>query len=387
MFMMNNELDRVVIETSSDTDDTYRDLNGESSLSYQNVGLLFYYWNASGYSGNIVDITVQSSMDGVGYYMNGYPEVNIEVNTPFSDPGITIVGENTEEYSYQVTNPVDTSVIGEYDLEYTVYDNQLNEIGTIVRTVYVNDFTPPVVELLGPETVYMEVNGFFIDDGVTYSDNAQIIDQVTVEQNVDFNTIGEYLISYTVSDMAGNTTTITRTIIVQDTTAPAFTFLPGVDTVLQGEAWVDAGYEVSDNYTAFEDLQITEEGNVDTSILGAYDITYQVEDELGNKTTMVRTIYVVEPIVTTIPLSCDSQNSQVMVNTILSIPKCYLNEALLTDYDSSNVNMNMPGVYPIYFNYVYNDVSYQYRTFIIVVSGNDMILPIATPYEIKEDES
>jgi hypothetical protein len=263
----------------------------------------------------------------------------------------------------------------------------LNEIGTIVRTVYVNDFTPPVVELLGPETVYLEVNGFFIDDGVTYSDNAQVIDQVIVEQNVDFNTIGEYQISYSVSDMAGNTTTLTRTVIVQDTTAPLFAFLPGIDTVVQGGTWEDAGYEVSDNYTAIEDLQITQEGSVDTSILGAYDMTYQVTDELGNITTMVRTVYVVEPEVTTIPLSCDSLNSQVTANTILSIPKCYLNEALLTDYNSSNVNMSMPGVYPIYFNYVYNDVNYQYRTFIIVVSGNDMILPIATPYEIKEDES
>ena len=385
-FIMDGDDDRIEIDSSSGTADTYYDIDGETNLSFNNVGLYFHFWNTSGYSGEVVDIIIKSSMPDVGYFVNGYDEVNVEVNTEYDEQGITIVGDDTEDYTYLIINPVDTSRPGEYDVIYTVFDDQNIEVGTITRTVIVDDFTAPHVELIGPSIVYQEVGGVFIDDGVEYTDNSYVVEPITIEDNVNYSELGEYEIIYTVVDEAGNATSVTRLVVIQDTTAPDITFNPGIDTIFIGEEWIDAGVTFDDNYTPKEELLFETEVEADSSVVGSFDVTYTVEDELGNKAIKVRTVYVVEPVETDIPLTCELDNHHFLVDDMFAVPKCYLNDYLLTDFDSSDVNMSNPGIYPVYFTYTYNDQELVFRTYVIVMYESRVIDIDRVPVELKEGD-
>lgn len=80
------------------------------------------------------------------------------------------------------------------------------------------DSTPPIITLIGESTIEIFRNSNFVDPGATaYDDNdgnlsslIQIIGYVLTDVN------GEYIITYRVSDAAGNTTQVDRTVIVYD---------------------------------------------------------------------------------------------------------------------------------------------------------------------------
>lgn len=89
------------------------------------------------------------------------------------------------------------------------------------------DTTPPVTTLLGSASVTIERGASYTEQGATATDNidgAIASSSVAVSGSVTTSSIGTYTLSYTVSDAAGNTaTSVTRTVLVQDTIAPTGT--------------------------------------------------------------------------------------------------------------------------------------------------------------------
>ena len=77
----------------------------------------------------------------------------------------------------------------------------------------------PELVLIGGSEVKIETGLVWIDPGVEAHDfhDGNITDQVVVTGLVDTNTIGEYIVTYTVDDNAGNTANITRTVTVVGT--------------------------------------------------------------------------------------------------------------------------------------------------------------------------
>ena len=143
------------------------------------------------------------------------------------------------------------------------------------------DTTAPVITVL-PGTDTVEQGSTWTDAGAT-SDGDET---VTVSGTLDTSIVGTYTITYTATDAAGNTGTVTRIVTVVDTTAPVITVNPGTDTVEQGSAWTDAGATADTGET------VTVSGTVDTSIAGTYTITYTATDAAGNTGTATRTVTV-----------------------------------------------------------------------------------------------
>ncbi len=77
------------------------------------------------------------------------------------------------------------------------------------------DTIAPVLTLIGSDTVILSFGESYSDQGVTVVDNVDTNLAVTTTGSYDVNTAGTYTITYTVSDSAGNTRTISRTIIVK----------------------------------------------------------------------------------------------------------------------------------------------------------------------------
>ncbi|MDF2669369.1 MAG: hypothetical protein K0R67_1675, partial [Paenibacillus sp.] len=103
---------------------------------------------------------------------------------------------------------------------YTLY--ALNQVGGYdLKTVTVQniDRTPPIIELVGSSsiTITQAPTGSYQDQGYKQlSDNMDSTEQLTVTHTSEVNgaQIGTYTYSYTASDRAGNSTTVTRTVNV-----------------------------------------------------------------------------------------------------------------------------------------------------------------------------
>ena len=117
--------------------------------------------------------------------------------------------------SIAATGSVDASAVGPYPVSYSVSDSSGNT-AQFTGTVYVVDWTPPVVTLRGSTDVLVRTGGSFADPGATAVDpvvDAQL--PVTVGgQAVDTGTAGVYHITYTATDANGNTSTAQRTVTV-----------------------------------------------------------------------------------------------------------------------------------------------------------------------------
>ena len=79
-----------------------------------------------------------------------------------------------------------------------------------------NDTTPPVISLIGSANVTVYQGDNFIDEGATATDNVDgdLTSSIAVSGNVDNAIIGNYILTYTVSDTAGNSASATRNVSI-----------------------------------------------------------------------------------------------------------------------------------------------------------------------------
>ena len=151
------------------------------------------------------------------------------------------------------------------------------------------------------------------ESGATASDNYDgdiTADVVVGGDSVDTSTVGQYTVTYNVSDDAGNAATeVTRVVNVTDTTAPVITLVGDTQiTVEVGSTYTDLGATASDNYDGDITTDIVTLNNVDTSVIGSYTVTYNVTDSSGNDATEVtRTVSVTDTTAPVITLVGDAQ--------------------------------------------------------------------------------
>jgi LPXTG-motif cell wall-anchored protein len=142
--------------------------------------------------------------------------VTVEAGSEYVDPGVNVT--DASEYEVVLTGTVDTSKVGEYVLTYTVTDAEGNET-VVTRTVKVVDTTAPTIELFGDNPLILDENEVYVEPGYKATDivDGNITDDVIVTGEV-LHKAGEYTITYTVTDKAGNTAVVTRTVIVKSAT-------------------------------------------------------------------------------------------------------------------------------------------------------------------------
>lgn len=152
----------------------------------------------------------------------------------------------------------------------------------------------------------VEVGSVYTDAGATALDNVdgdRTANIITVNP-VNANLVGTYIVTYNVSDIAGNAATqVSRTVNVVDTTKPVIS-LVGSPTVSVnfGASYTDAGATASDNVDGIITGSIVTVNPVNTGTLGTYTVTYNVTDSHGNVADQVtRSVTVVDvtaPVIT-----------------------------------------------------------------------------------------
>ena len=144
--------------------------------------------------------------------------------TLFSIPNhVTIHGETYVDEGYSAWDLTDGDLTDRVVrreengfVTYTVFDEAGNQTTVRRKIVYV-DYTAPELVLLGEQTVYVTSGETYTEPGWTAMDNVDgdLHDRVKTTGTVDKYLAGSYQIIYTVKDNSGNSTEITRTVVVQ----------------------------------------------------------------------------------------------------------------------------------------------------------------------------
>ena len=242
----------------------------------------------------------------------------VEYGFDFQEPGLCVNSEDAEEgcaeYDYVAPKPVfENGTLGDQKLVYTVTSRFNSAItNTITRYITVVDTTGPVITAPANETV--EATNQLTETEITalvkgeptatdIVDDDAVVD-IVIEATSEFNILvpGEYVVTYTASDQAGNEATpVTRTITVVDTTGPVIT-APANESINKGTVIADVDAFLKGNVTANDivdgdvtDINVSCSPAFDVNVADEYVVTYNASDQTGNEATPVtRTITVVE---------------------------------------------------------------------------------------------
>lgn len=210
--------------------------------------------------------------------LNGSATVTVAQGGTYTDAGVTL-SDNVDSPAtlagFLVTsNPVNTSTVGSYTVTYNVHDTAGNNALQVIRTVNVTDQTAPVITLVGSNSVTVAQGGTYLDAGVTLSDNvdspATLAGNLVTVNPVDTNTLGDYTVTYNVSDVAGNPAVeVTRTVHVTDQTAPnAVTITPSTNgpTNATSISFAVSFDEAIQNFNNAADVVVNESGVAHTGV-------------------------------------------------------------------------------------------------------------------------
>jgi hypothetical protein len=169
------------------------------------------------------------------------------VGGTFVEPGVTVTDnvDGTLSYTTFVNgiqmeatgSSIDTSTQTTYIITYSATDTRGN-LTTATRSVIVgsasagsttsstttsSDTTAPVVTLTGAAAIELTVGGTFTDPGATATDDTDgdLTTSIAVTGTVDSAIEGLYTLTYSATDAAGNTSSVSRAVTVVAAPAPA----------------------------------------------------------------------------------------------------------------------------------------------------------------------
>ena len=224
--------------------------------------------------------------------LNGKENQVINIYSGYKELGAAIKYRGKAIKDYKIEDNLNINKLGSYTVKYIV-GNTIK-----YRNVFVKDIEKPVIDLEGEAYSTLEYNTEYIEPGFKATDNydGDLTDKVLVENNINTTELGEYLITYKVSDSSKNETNIIRKIKVVDTEGPVIKFKSNntnTFSIVGNKVDLD-DFEATDNYDGDLTDKVTIDGDVDFDKEGLYVLNYSVEDSNGNKTTVKRRVSVQE---------------------------------------------------------------------------------------------
>ncbi|MDA8982758.1 DUF5011 domain-containing protein, partial [Gammaproteobacteria bacterium] len=238
--------------------------------------------------------------------INGANPITVELGSTYSDAGAIADGGET----VSLESNVDTAKVGSYTVTYSATDAAGN-IGTATRIVNITDTTKPAITIIGDNPATAEFGLTYTDAGATASDLSGDISVIT-SGSVNTNIIGSYTLTYSATDASGNTGTSFRTVIVQDTTGPVITILgdnPQTVELVQYDPPSSIYKDTAGAISQDGEEITTDDTGVDNAGIGTYFVYYSATDTSGNKSTIARTVYVVDTTAPRVILNSNGSTS------------------------------------------------------------------------------
>ena len=230
--------------------------------------------------------------------ITGPDTITVQAGEPYKHDIIKIKDNYYINLTATASGYVDTTTPGIYVYTYNATDGSGNSAKPVTIVFNVIDTIPPTVTIKGSSTIYIEVYNTYTDAGATVSDYLDVNPKLKTGGTyfINFPTgyakyLGHYAIIYTGTNAYGDTTIATRTVIVEDTIKPIINLL-GAPTanVCRWKPYVDDGYNVTDNYSPLNKINVTEFNNVNVDSNGTYSVYYVAADSVGNIDTSIKRI-------------------------------------------------------------------------------------------------
>jgi len=258
-------------------------------------------------AGNTSSKTRDVIVDGASpvITLTGANPLIIAASGTFTEPGFSVNDTVDGDLSLSVTtnssvpNPL---VEGSYSVIYTVTDTAGNT-SSVTRDVII-DGTSPVITLTGANPLIIAASGTFSEPGFSANDthDGDLTASVTTTNSL---VEGSYSVIYTVTDTAGNTSSVIRDVII-DGTSPVIT-LTGANPLIiaANSTFTEPGFSANDTREGDLTASIIVNNSVpNPAIAGSYNVTYTVSDGVGNSTTVTRIVVVnTLPVINGIPMA------------------------------------------------------------------------------------
>ena len=183
----------------------------------------------------------------------------------------------------------------------TLNGNALAQTAVTLEANSINDTTLPIITRIGLMDVNVDFNSSYIDKGATAFDavDGNLTSSIITFNDVNTLMVGTYVVTYNVTDLSGNSAIqVIRNVNVLDSNKPLI-ILNGSDlNVVINSIYVDAGATAFDVVDGNLTNSIVVVNSVNTSVLGLYTVTYDVNDLSGNSAIQViRNVNVVDSII------------------------------------------------------------------------------------------
>ncbi len=226
-------------------------------------------------------------------------QINNLIITDFKEVDLAIYFEAEDNYDapqllvFTINDQnVEYTATGDYIVIVTVCDLSSN-CATIEAQLVVIDIIEPVIVLM-KNAIFLEVFSDPIDllalleEATDNYDNLDISNVVIIEE-IDYLSVGVYLVEYILTDLSLNETRATLSVTIDDYTVPLITAFP---LTLYANEHFDPllGVEITDNLHEYT-VEVFPK-TLDTTIPGVKVVTYVVTDTRGNYTILQREVSV-----------------------------------------------------------------------------------------------
>lgn len=246
---------------------------------------------------------------------------------------------------------------------------------------FLTDTLPPVITLNGPNPLVVECGTPWSDPGAIAIDNRPpYVIPVPDPPSPDTSVVGDYILTYTAEDEAGNVASTTRLVRVVDTTPPVIRLNGSAfETVECRSPYTDPGATAFDSCdTSLPPVSVS--GTVNTNASGTYTLTYTITDASGNPADSVtRTVQVTDtdpPVITltgspAVTLDCGTSYFDAGATATDSCDGDLTSMIQMT----GAVDTNLPGVYTLVYN-VTDTAGNTAVTLTRVVTVEDILPPV-----------
>ena len=250
-------------------------ITGITALICLLVGIVYTYYQNQ-YS---LELNIEEDVTILEYGVDELPEVTgVMIGSTYNKEGIAVTP--TIEGKFDLTK------VGAYDVKYSAYHGIFK--ASKDHTIIVQDTVAPTIELKSDPEYFTSPVEAYVEEGFTATDN--------YDGDITANVVSEEkdgIVTYTVSDSSGNTTTVEREIIYKDVVAPFITLNGGTNTVCYtGSPFAEPGYTATDDVDGDISGNVSRRGSVNENEPGIYTLIYDVSDSSNNLVMIERTVIV-----------------------------------------------------------------------------------------------
>ncbi|TYA55272.1 immunoglobulin-like domain-containing protein [Formosa maritima] len=316
------------------------------------------------------NVTVENSQDPIMTLLGDNP-LTIEACDPYIEYGATAIDSCAGDISNTIVispSQIDTDEVGTFNITYTL-PNASGNVIQVIRAVHIVDTTAPTLTLVGPNplpigdcSTYTEL-GVIVNDPCFGDISGESTTTITITSNVDTSVLGSYTVTYNATDASGNAALpITRTVIVSDVSEPEIVLIGDNPQIIEAcDVYSELGATAIDpcNGTDYLGDIVIDTSALNTNVVGTYQVTYNVEDSIGNMA--IEVIRNVEVVDTTGPeITLNNPNPQIIeaCTAYVELGATAIDLCSGIDYtgdiviDASAVNVNVVGTYQVFYNVV-----------------------------------